>query len=79
MMKLINDRVIRTGPKLLKLMLSVLKTNQLANKFFLKFGLIRQGAFGVSFLFSFQFFTRLAAVFAEEVGYFGFLELDGPL
>ena len=26
---------------------------------------------GVSFPFSFQFFTRLAAVFAEEVGGFG--------
>jgi len=29
------------------------------------FGLIRQGAFGALFLFSFQFCTRLAAVFAE--------------
>ena len=26
---------------------------------------------GVSFSFSFQFFTRLAAVFAEELGDFG--------
>ena len=28
---------------------------------------------GVSFPFSFQFFTRLGAVFAEEVGGFGFI------
>jgi hypothetical protein len=35
--------------------------------FFFKFGLIRQGAFGVLILFSFQFFSCLAAVFAEEV------------
>jgi hypothetical protein len=32
-----------------------------------------------SFPFSFQFFTRLAAVFAEEVGGFGIFELDGPI
>ena len=29
--------------------------------------------------FSFQFCTRLGSVFAEEVGDFGFLELDGPI
>ena len=27
----------------------------------------------ISFAFSFQFFTRLAAAFAEEVSYFGVL------
>jgi hypothetical protein len=32
---------------------------------------------GVSFPFSFQFCTRLAAVFAEEVGGFGSFVLDG--
>ena len=32
---------------------------------------------GVSFPFSFQFFTRLAAVFAEEVGDFGVGAHDG--
>ena len=26
-----------------------------------------------------QFFTRLAAVFAEEVGGFGVFEIDGPI
>ena len=26
-----------------------------------------------------QFITRLAAVFAEEVGGFGFFEIDGPI
>jgi hypothetical protein len=30
-----------------------------------------------SFPFSFQFFTRLAAVFAEEVGGLGFSKIDG--
>jgi hypothetical protein len=30
-------------------------------------------------LFSFQFFTRLAAVFSEEVGDVCFIELDGPI
>ena len=34
---------------------------------------------GVSFPFSFQFFTRLAAVFAEEFGCFGILDLDGQI
>ena len=34
---------------------------------------------GVSFSFSFQFLTRLAAVFAEEVSDFGFLEMDGKI
>jgi hypothetical protein len=29
------------------------------------------------FAFSFQFFTRLAAVFAEEVGGFGAFAFDG--
>ena len=29
--------------------------------------------------FSFQFCTRLAAVFAEEVGEFGVFEIDGPI
>ena len=29
--------------------------------------------------FSFQFFTRLAAVFAEEVGGFGLFVIDGPI
>jgi hypothetical protein len=29
--------------------------------------------------FSFQFFTRLAAVSAEEVYDFGFFEIDGPI
>jgi hypothetical protein len=29
--------------------------------------------------FSFQFFTRLATVFAEEGGGFGFSEPDGPI
>jgi hypothetical protein len=29
--------------------------------------------------FNFQFFTRLAAVFAEEVGGFGFLLLNGQI
>ena len=29
--------------------------------------------------FSFQFFTRLAAVFAEEVCGFGSFALDGPI
>jgi hypothetical protein len=33
----------------------------------------------VSFPFSLQFFTRLAAVFAEEVGGFGVFESDGPI
>jgi hypothetical protein len=33
----------------------------------------------VLFQFSFQFFTRLAAVFAEEVDHFGSCELDGPI
>ena len=28
---------------------------------------------------SFQFFTRLAAVFAEEVGDFGFTVFNGPI
>jgi hypothetical protein len=28
---------------------------------------------------SFQFFTRLAAVFAEEVGGFGLFYTDGPI
>ena len=32
-----------------------------------------------SFPFSFQFFTRLATVFAEEVDDFGFSKLDGPI
>jgi hypothetical protein len=32
-----------------------------------------------SFAFSFQFFTRLAAVFAEEVGDFGLFASDGPV
>ena len=45
--------------------------------FIFKFGLIRQGAFGVLFLFSFQFLTRLAAVFAEEVGDFGLFRVNG--
>ena len=31
------------------------------------------------FPFSFQFFTRLAAVFAEEGGYFGIFALDAPI
>jgi len=31
----------------------------------------------VSFPFSFQFFTRLAAVFAEEVGDLGVFKFDG--
>jgi hypothetical protein len=34
---------------------------------------------GVSFQFSFQFFTRLAAVFAEEVGNFGLLLFFGSI
>ena len=34
---------------------------------------------GVSFPFSFQFFTRLAAVFAEEVGGFGMFAPDGRI
>jgi hypothetical protein len=34
---------------------------------------------GVSFPFSFQFITRLATVFAEEVGDFGILDLDGQI
>ena len=29
--------------------------------------------------FSFQLFTRLAAVFAEEVDDFGVFEIDGPI
>ncbi len=33
----------------------------------------------VSFPFSFQFFTRLAAVFAEEVGGFGLVAFDGKI
>jgi hypothetical protein len=33
----------------------------------------------VSFAFSFQFFTRLAAMFAEEVGGFGFLSFNFSL
>jgi hypothetical protein len=28
---------------------------------------------------AFQFFTRLAAVFAEQVGGFGFFKLDGQI
>jgi len=32
-----------------------------------------------SFALSFQFFTGLAAVFAEEVGDFGVFVLDGPI
>jgi hypothetical protein len=32
---------------------------------------------GVSFPFSFQFFTRLAAVFAQEVGGFGAFAFNG--
>jgi len=43
--------------------------------FIFKFRLIRQGAFGA--LFSFQFFTCLAAVFAEEVGDFFIVPFDG--
>ena len=43
--------------------------------YFFKFGLIKQGAFGVSFPFSFQFLLGLAAVFAEEVGA-GYLTLS---
>ena len=35
--------------------------------------------FYVSFPFSFQFFTRLAAVFAEEGGGFGLFIFDGPI
>ena len=31
------------------------------------------------FPFSFQFFTRLPAVFAEEVGGFGMFEKDGKI
>jgi hypothetical protein len=34
---------------------------------------------GVSFAFSFQFFTRLAAVFAEEVGDFVSAHQDGKI
>ena len=34
---------------------------------------------GVSFPFSFQFFTRLAAVFAEEFGCFGVFAIDGRI
>ena len=33
----------------------------------------------VSFAFSFQFFTRLAAVFAEDVGDFGSFVFDGKI
>jgi len=33
----------------------------------------------VSFPFSFQFFTRLAAVFAEEVGEYGIFVFEGPI
>ena len=33
----------------------------------------------VSFGFSFQFFTRLPAVFAEEVGDFGVVSKDGKI
>ena len=38
-----------------------------------------RGLVSISFRFSFQFFTRLAAVFAEEVGDFGILDLDGQI
>ena len=37
------------------------------------------GLVSISFAFSFQFFTRLAAVFAEEVGGFGLFEFDGDI
>ena len=33
----------------------------------------------ILFPFSFQFFSRLAAVFAEEVGGFGMVPLDGSI
>ena len=38
-----------------------------------------RGLVSISFRFSFQFFTRLAAVFAEEFGNFDFFEVYGPI
>ena len=48
-----------------------LRTFKIALKF--------QQVVSVSFSFSFQFSTRLAAVFAEEVGDFGFLFFGGQI
>ena len=39
----------------------------------------RISSFGQSLRFSFQFFSRLATVFAEEVGGFGVIANDGPI
>ena len=48
-----------------------LRTFKIALKF--------QQVVSVSFSFSFQFFTRLATVFAKEVGDFGFIVKDAPI
>ena len=48
-----------------------LRTFKIALKF--------QQVVSVSFSFSFQFFTRLATVFAEKVGDFGFIVKDAPI